>query len=197
MDDWGGDEGFLKNGGGAYVRNDDKIISRSIWDCTYREKVEIGVKTIENKYRNMGFGIIAVAESVKACFERGYKTIGWHCVQANKGSIAIATKLGFKLIGTYSAFSPYPPYENPLDLTETDWNEWAVYFENSAQSEPRLWSECLYAYIKANNVAKANEILAIHKEKKPFEYNLNRIIRYLHSIDMATKFNDNWGENAK
>ena len=58
-------------------------------------------------------------------------------------------------------------------------------------------SECLYAYIKANNVAKANEILAIHKEKKPFEYNLNRIIRYLHSIDMATKFNDNWGENAK
>jgi hypothetical protein len=30
MEDWGGDKRFLYNGGGAYVRNEDEIISRSI-----------------------------------------------------------------------------------------------------------------------------------------------------------------------
>ena len=197
MDDWGGDKRFMYNGGGAYVRNEDEIISRSMWDCTYDDKVEIGIKTIKNKYRKMGFGIIAVAASIKACFERGYKTIGWHCVEANIGSRAIASKLGFKLKGTYTAFTPYPPIENPADLLETEWNEWAEYFENSAKIEPGLWSECLCAYIKANNVARANEILAIHKEKKPFEHNFNGLVRYLHSIGMATNFNDSWAENVK
>ena len=197
MEDWGGDKRFLYNGGGAYVRNEDEIISRSIWDCTYDNMVEIGIMTIKNKYRKKGFGIIAVAATVKACFERGYRTIGWHCVEANKGSRAIALKLGFKLIGTYTAFSSYPPIENPVDLSEIEWNEWAEYFENSAKIEPRLWSECLCAYIKANNVAKANEILAIHKEKKPFEHNFNGIVRYLHSIGMATNFDDSWAENVK
>lgn len=194
MEDWGGDKRFLSNGGGAYVRNEDEIISRSMWDCTYDGKAEIGIKTINNKYRKMGFGIIAVAASIKACFERGYKTIGWHCVEANKGSRAIASKLGFKLTGTYTAFTPYPPIENPADLSETEWNEWAEYFEKSAETEPELWSECLSAYIKANNVAKANEVLAIHKEKKPFENNFNGLVRYLHSIGMATSFNDSWAE---
>lgn len=60
MKDWGGDKRFLCNGGGAYVRNEDEIISLSMWDCTYDDKVEIGIKTIENKYRKMGFGIIAL-----------------------------------------------------------------------------------------------------------------------------------------
>lgn len=165
MEDWGGDKRFLCNGGGAYVRNEDEIINRSIWDCTYKDKVEIGIITLKNRYRRMGFGIIAVAATIKACFERGYRTIGWHCVETNKGSRAIASKLGFKLIGTYTAFTPYAPIENYTDLSETEWNEWAEYFENSAKMESALWSECLCAYIKANNVAKANEILAICKEK--------------------------------
>lgn len=197
MENWGGDKGFLDNGGGAYVRNDYEIISYSICDCTYCDKAEIGIKTIENKYRKMGFGIIAAAAAVKACFEKGYKTIGWHCVEANKGSRAIATKLGFSLKGIYSTFSSYPPIENPKDLSEAEWNEWAKYFENSAQTEPRLWSECLAAYIKANNVAKANEVLAIHKVKKPFEHNFNGLVRYLHTIGMATDFDEGWAENVK
>ncbi|HOJ11157.1 MAG TPA: hypothetical protein PK733_11260 [Clostridiales bacterium] len=39
---------------------------------------------------------------------------------------------------TYTAFTPYAPIENPADLTEAAWNEWAEYFENSAKIEPRL-----------------------------------------------------------
>lgn len=197
MEAWGGDKKFLSNGGGAYVRDENEIISLSMWDCTYDDKVEIGIKTIKNKYRKMGFGIISVAASIKACFERGYKTIGWHCVEANKGSRAIALKLGFKLTGTYTAFTPYAPIENPADLSEAEWNEWAEYFENSAKIEPRLWSECLCAYIKANNVTKANELLAIHNGKNVFEYNFTDIVRYLHSIGMATNFSDSWAENVK
>lgn len=194
MEDWGTEDSFVKNGGGAYVRNQDEIISRSMWDCTYDGKVEIGIETKRNEYRKMGLGTIAASSTIKACFERGYNTVGWHCVETNKGSRAIASKLGFKLKDTYTAFTPYPPIENPTDLSETEWNEWAEYFENSAKIDSRLWSECLCAYIKANNVAKANDAYAIHKEKKLFEHNFNGLIQYLHSIGMASNFNDSWPE---
>jgi hypothetical protein len=37
-----------------------------------------------------------------------------------------------------------------------------------------------------------NEILLIHREKKPIEHDINGFIQYLHTIGMATNFNDNW-----
>ncbi len=190
IEDWKSDEDFIKYGGGSYVRNNDEIVSYSLWDCSYLNQVEIGIHTTEN-YRKKGFGIIAAAETVRTCFEKGYTKIRWTCVQANKGSKAIAKKLGFELKGVYSAFSSYPPIENLLDLSESEWNEWAEYFENSAKTEPNLWTESLVAYIKANNVAKANEVLALQRLNGSIEHNFSGLIQYLHSIGMATDFSEN------
>ncbi len=191
IEDWKSDEDFIKYGGGSYVRNKDEIVCYSLWDCSYLDQVEIGVHTTEN-YRKKGFGIISAAETVRTCFDKGYTKIRWTCVQANKGSKAIAEKLGFELKGVYSAFSSYPPIENMPDLSEFEWNEWAEYFENSAKSEPKLWTESLVAYIKANNVVKANEVLAILNQNGSIEQNFNGLIQYLHSLGMATDFNENW-----
>ncbi len=195
VEDWGEETSFRINGGGAYVRNEDSIISRSLWDCTYRDKVEIGIITHEDKYRKMGFATIATAATIKACFEKGYKTIGWHCVEANKGSRAIAEKLGFKLSCTYTAFSPYPPIENLTDLTALEWLDWAEYFETAAKTEPRLWTECLFSFIRANNVAKAREVLEIHRRMNLYEHDLSGFVQYLHTIGMATDFSSDWAEN--
>ncbi len=195
VEDWGGDKKFLKNGGGVYIRNEATIVSRALWDCTYKDRVEVGIKINDDTFKKMGFGTISVAETIKSCFERGYKTVGWHCVEANKGSRALAEKLGFKLICKYSAFSPYPPIENIADLTESEWKEWAEYFEAAAETEPRLWSECLFAYIKANNVAKAREVLEIHRRMKLYEHDYNGFVHYLHTLGMATNFSSDWAEN--
>jgi hypothetical protein len=140
--------------------------------------------------------MIAANETVKMCFSKGFKSIDWLCVDINKGSIAIAEKLGFSLECKYDAFTPYPPVENLTDLSETDWNDWAAYFENASLTEPQLLTECLFAYIKANNVNKANEVLLIHREKKPIEFDVDGFIQYLHTIGMAADFPDNWMNTA-
>ncbi|HEX2947224.1 MAG TPA: GNAT family N-acetyltransferase [Clostridia bacterium] len=191
IENWGNDEAFTEHGTGCYIRKGNTIVSWSISDCSYNDKIAIGIHTDE-RFRKKGLGIFAANETVKMCFSKGFKSIDWLCVDFNKGSIAIAEKLGFSLVCRYDAFTPYPPVENLTDLSETEWNEWAVYFENASLTEPQLLTECLFAYIKANNVTKANEILFIHKEKKPIEHNVNGFIQYLHTFGMAADFNDNW-----
>lgn len=89
-------------------------------------------------------------------------------------------------------FTSYPPIENPADLSEAEWNEWGAYLENAAATEPELLTECLFAYIKANNVNKAKGILLIHKEKKPIHFDIDGAIQYFHGIGMASAFPDNW-----
>ena len=188
---WGSDEAFNKHGAGCYVRNGNIIVSWSLSDCSYQDKIAIGVHTDE-RYRKKGFGIVAVNETINMCFSKGYRSIEWLCVDINKGSISIAENLGFKLVCKYDAFSSYPPIENPADLSEAEWNEWGTYLENAVMTEPQLLTECLFAYIKANNVNKANEILLIHRQGKPVKHDINGFIKYLHKIGMAANFHDDW-----
>lgn len=191
IENWGNDEAFNEHGVGCYVRTGNIIVSWSISDCSFHDKIAIGVHTDE-RYRKKGLGIFAANETIKKCFSKGFKCIDWLCVDINKGSIAIAEKLGFSLVCKYDSFTPYPPIENLTDLSETEWNEWGVYLEKATLTEPQLLTECLFAYIKANNINKANEMLSIHKKKKPIEHDINGLIQYLHTIGMATNFRDNW-----
>jgi RimJ/RimL family protein N-acetyltransferase len=129
-----------------YIRNENAIVSWSMIDCYYDGRVEIGVHT-DYRHRKMGFGITAVLANIRDCFDRGCRSVGWHCVAVNKGSDAVARKAGFRLLGEYSAFSSYPPIENPLDLSENAWAEWGRYLEDASKYELRLLNECLYSYI--------------------------------------------------
>lgn len=189
IDDWQSDDKFRKYGGGLYLCNGEEILSYSPLDCSFLDRVEIGIHTMGG-YRKQGLGIKTAYCHIESCFNKGYKEIGWHCTEFNKGSIALAEKLGFSLESEYITFTPYPPIENVRDLSEKEWEDWAVYYENAAIEEPRLWSECLVAYIRSNNVSKADEVLAKHQEY--ITNNFNDYIKYLQKIGVATNFTDNW-----
>ncbi len=194
--DWakelGSDERFNIYGIGNYIRNADIIVSWSLCDCFYIDEITIGVNTDSN-YQKQGYGLISVTATINECFSRGYKKINWSCVDSNKGSIRIAEKLGFKLANKYHYFCSFLPTENPKDIPETNWKEWAMYLEKASQHEPQLINECLYSYIKANDVQKTIHIINIMHNPK-----FNRIpnideyknsIIYFQTIGMCSNFN--------
>lgn len=160
-DDYRNDNGFMQNGFGNYARTADTITNWSLSDGHFQSKVEIGVQSVE-AFRKKGLSIAVVAATINQCFSKGFKGIQWLCVDSNKGSRAIAEKLGFSLKNTYSSFSSYPPCENVLDYSQHDWEDWATYYEMHSGTEPRLLGEQLVAFIKADNDIKAKEtVLAI------------------------------------
>ncbi|WP_010249262.1 GNAT family N-acetyltransferase [Acetivibrio cellulolyticus] len=196
---WCSDQNFMKYGGIYYIRKENTIVSWSMVDCYHEGRVEIGVYTDE-RYRKMGFGKTVVLANINDCFERGIKSIGWHCVDINKGSNTIAQKIGFSLLNEYIAFTSYPPVENLLDLSEIEWNGWGEYFEKASKFEPRLLGEQLYAYVKANNIDKVIKTILNMKEsgkdaqhqnlltEKDGFQNLLNAIKFLQSIGMCSNF---------
>lgn len=164
-ENWGDDEYFEKHGTGYLIHNNKVIVSWSLSDCSYKRTIAIGIYTDEG-FRNNGFGKITAASNVKECFARGYEKIHWLCVDSNKGSSAIAEKLGFRLASHYYAFTSYPPIENLKDLSEAEWKDWGEYLEKASKTEDRLIWECVFAYIKSNDVEKTINIMTIMKENK-------------------------------
>lgn len=190
--DWGDDENFCRYGAGTYIRKDNIIMSWSLSDCSYQDRIAIGIHTDE-RYRKRGLGAVTAAATVRKCFERGYRQVEWLCVDKNKGSAAIAEKLGFTLSSRYRAYTSYPPIENQRDLTETEWLSWAEYYEGAVKEEPRLRIECLFAYIKADNPCKACQILMdIERNGQTVSYNIDGLIQYLHRLGIAGKFSEGW-----
>lgn len=164
-EDWGDDEKFRKHGTGYLIRNDKTIVSWSLTDCSFEKKIAIGIHTDE-RYRKNGFGKITASATVKDCFAMGYEKIDWLCVDSNKGSRAIAEKLGFTLSNYYYSFSSYAPIENLKDLPEAEWHEWGEYLEEASKTEECFIWESLYAYIKSNDVEKTINIMINMKHRK-------------------------------
>lgn len=192
---WGCDETFKKYGTGYLIRNKNTIVSWSLSDCSFKNKIAIGIHTDE-RYRKKGFGKIVVSATIEDCFAKGYEVIEWLCVDFNKGSKAIAEKLGFICDNTYFSFSSYPPVENLIDLSESEWQEWGEYLENASKTEDRLTWECLYAYIKSNNVEKTINIMTALKHKKiTIDYpRFKRYIIILQTYGMCSNFIEKtWG----
>lgn len=193
--DYKDDENFMAVGVGTYARPMDAITNWSMSDGHFKNKIAIGVLS-EEAYRKKGLSIAASAATVKECFARGFSSIDWLCVDFNKGSRAVAEKLGFRHVATYDTFTSYPPCENLLDLSDADWNDWGVYYENVTPMEPRLLGEQLSAYVKANNVEKAMKtILYIEEQQKKsmisdlhWIKNLPGMISYFQSIGMCSSF---------
>lgn len=186
---WGNDETFYQYGTGYFICHDKIIVSWSLSDCGLDSRTAIGVHTDE-RYRNMGLGKKVVSATIKDCFDKGYQTIDWLCVDSNKGSRAIAEKLGFVHQNDYVSFSSYPPIENFTDLSEPEWHEWAEYLENASKSEAELIWECLFSYIKSNDVDKTIAIMKkMQQQNLPIDY--TRFIGFvamLQSYGMCSSF---------
>jgi RimJ/RimL family protein N-acetyltransferase len=88
---WGDESQFNQYGVGSYIHNNKTIVSWSLSDCSYQKSIAIGIHTDE-EFRHKGFAQLVVSETIKGCFEKGYETVEWLCVDSNKGSIAIAEK---------------------------------------------------------------------------------------------------------
>lgn len=188
-EEWGDDEKFEKYGVGFLIRNDKTIVSWSLSDCSFENKIAIGIHTDE-RYRKNGFGKIVASTAVKECFAKGYQEIDWLCVDTNKGSRAVAEKLGFKYNNPYYSFTSYAPIENIEDLSEAEWYEWGEYLEEASKTKECLIYECLEAYVKANNVEKALHIIKLIKEHnmKINFLKFNKWINHLQGSGLCSNF---------
>lgn len=188
---WGDDASFQKYGAGYFIHNGQVIVSWSLSDCCFDKKIAIGIHT-EERYRRNGFGKAVVSATVKECFAKGYEHIDWLCVDTNKGSIAIAEKLGFTYNNSYYSFSTYPPIENIKDLSESDWYEWGEYLENASKTKDCLIWDSLYCYIKANNPEKTLQLMtSMEQQQIKLDYiNFKNYINYLQAYDLCSSFSD-------
>jgi len=188
---WGDESQFNQYGGGSYIHNNKTIVSWSISDCSYQKSIAIGIHTDE-EFRHKGFAQLVVSETIKGCFEKGYETVEWLCVDSNKGSIAIAEKLGFVKQNEYTSFTSYPPIENVTDLSKEQWNEWAQYLEHASKNKEELIWECLFSYIKADEVLKTIEIMKIMQEKQiEMDYSrINGFVEMLKEIGLCSSFEE-------
>jgi RimJ/RimL family protein N-acetyltransferase len=193
---WGEDDNFQKYGTGYYIHNDKIIVSWSLSDCYLDKRIAIGIHTDE-KYRKHGFGRIVASATVKSCFAKGYEEINWLCMDKNKGSVAIAEKLGFTYSNSYFSFSSYPPIENLEDLTEAEWHEWGEYLEDAAASVENLIWESLYCYLKSNDVGKTMHVMTYMEQKKiALDYSgFKNYVIYLQEYGRCSNFKNNvWSE---
>lgn len=101
MANWGGATDFLARGAGACVVRGDALASWSLADCAVDSRAEIGIAT-DPDFRRRGLATVATAATVAACLARGYARIGWHCWTRNLGSRAVAERVGFAHVGTYT-----------------------------------------------------------------------------------------------
>ncbi|MEK8213434.1 GNAT family N-acetyltransferase [Paenibacillus sp. FSL L8-0463] len=150
---WGSEERFEEGGCGCYIRKENQIVSWSLSDCSAGDVIAVGIHT-DALFRKLGLAKKVVAGVVQLCFDKGYNRVEWLCVSSNAGSRAIAEGLGFKKENEYASFSSYPPIENQRDLSEEGWYDWGTYLERASKEEPKLAMDCLYCYIKANEVEK-------------------------------------------
>ncbi|EQB87882.1 GNAT superfamily N-acetyltransferase [Clostridium punense] len=193
-ENFGDDENFEKYGSGYMIHNDKTIVSWSMSDCRFKKEIAIGIHT-DDRYRKNGFAKIVVAATVKECFNKGYDKIHWLCVDSNKGSRAIAEKLGFKFVNHYYSFTSFPPIENLKDLSESEWHQWGEYLEAASKTEESLIWQCLFCYIKGNDVEKTIETMTImtHKEIEIDYLRMRNWVDELQSYGMCSNFNkESW-----
>jgi hypothetical protein len=106
----------------------ETIASCCIADCVIDDKCELGIST-DIQYRRRGLATLVVAAAVDHCLATGISNIGWHCLQSNRGSIAVAEKVGFQKTTAYFAHSSVLPTENAADMTVAEYQEWAEHYE--------------------------------------------------------------------
>ncbi len=98
--DW---ETYQKLGQGAVILKGGQLVSGASSYTTYENGIEIQVDTKE-EYRRKGLAEICSAKLILECLERGLYP-SWDA--QNKGSLALAEKLGYHYSHTYTAYEVY------------------------------------------------------------------------------------------
>ena len=98
--DW---EIYQKLGLGVVILKDGQLVSGASSYTTYENGIEIQVDTKE-EYRRRGLAGVCSAKLILMCLERGLYP-SWDA--QNKGSLALAEKLGYYYSHTYTAYEVY------------------------------------------------------------------------------------------
>lgn len=96
-------ETFQKLGLGVVIFKDGQLVSGASSYTSYKNGIEIQVDTKE-EYRRKGLALICSARLILECLERGLYP-SWDA--QNKGSLALAEKLGYHYSHTYTAYEVY------------------------------------------------------------------------------------------
>lgn len=101
---WGSREGYYARGFGVCLLDEATraVVSWSLADCIHADRCEIGIHTLPD-YRRRGLATLTTSAALEVAAARGYGEVGWHCDEANAGSIGTALKAGFTLERPYHA----------------------------------------------------------------------------------------------
>jgi ribosomal protein S18 acetylase RimI-like enzyme len=129
-------EGFevrVEDGFGHRLLHGNEEISRCLPDVVAGERTEIGVWT-HPAFRRRGLASAAARLTLAAARRQGISTAGWHCHASNRGSIALAKKLGGGMGRATSAYSASLPAENVGDLDAAAPRTLGEHFERAAET---------------------------------------------------------------
>ena len=92
---------YEKYGLGFVVYHNDKIVSGASSYTVYNKGIEVEIDT-KVEYRRKGLALICASKLILECLDRGLYP-SWHA--ANRGSVALAEKLGYHFEREYSTYS--------------------------------------------------------------------------------------------
>ncbi len=91
---WDSATNFIKFGKGYSIMHENKPIATAFSSFIHENKLEIGVETVP-EYRKKGLGSLVCAKLISYCLDNDLEPI-WSCRYGNRGSVALAIKLGFE-----------------------------------------------------------------------------------------------------
>jgi RimJ/RimL family protein N-acetyltransferase len=151
---WHSVDYFLQHGFGLCILEGDTVASCCFADCVVGNQCEMGIAT-DMAYRRRGLATVVVAATVEYCLANGLTQIGWHCLQSNVGSRAVAEKVGFAVDQEYFAYSSVLPAESAADMTLDEYEEWANHYERFIAADYAYGYDAAAAWALAGDPARA------------------------------------------
>ncbi|QQO07745.1 GNAT family N-acetyltransferase [Breznakiella homolactica] len=99
---WPGRETFLERGFAFYTEDAGNMVSMVMSASVVRGEAEIDIATDE-AYQGRGLALQGARVYINHCLAAGL-TPKWDCRKANIGSVKLAAKLGFEILGEYPLF---------------------------------------------------------------------------------------------
>ena len=100
---WHSPEAFLRHGKGYCLMDGTNVACNTFISSIGNKQIDIGIATDE-KYRGKGLGTIAAAVMISYILDKGYEPV-WITSTDNTGSMNIARKLGFEIVGSNPFYS--------------------------------------------------------------------------------------------
>ena len=114
---WKSVDDFRRSGFGFVAHDAETIVSWCTAEYVSDRQCGTGVETVST-YGGRGFATLTASAFLDHCLEHGL-TAHWDAWTSNLASVAVAEKVGFRKVGTYSIFVAAAPGPRPgADTTE-------------------------------------------------------------------------------